>query len=328
TITTYKEVVKKPKELIETPGIRNVRDLSEYLDVFESRIVKSVIVKVDGNYKMILLKGASELNIKKVKQFFNTNNVVIPSNYELEKYGVAVGFIGPINTPLEIFADNEVKSMNNFICGSNKENHHYINANFGRDFEIKKFADLKLFDEKCLCPKCKNECEILDGIEVGQITKLGTVPSEEFKLTYTDEINTRQYVQMGAYTIGLDRLISAIVENNNDENGIIWPVSVAPFKVGIIVSNVNDSEISKYASTLYNKLRTLGIDTVLDDRKESIGIKFNDMDLIGVPILVTIVKKLSDSVCEVKLRRETETKDVKTSKIVEYIQNILEKGIS
>ncbi len=325
TITTVKEVVQKNKEIIKTPGVKTIRDLSEYLDIFPSRILKTIVIKVDNKYKMALLKGESELNIKKLKLLFKTNNVVIPTTYELEKMGIHTGYVGPIDAEIEIIADNEVKSMNNFICGSNKENYHYMNVNYNKDFKISKFADIKLFDDKCLCPKCKNECEILDGIEVGQITKLGSESAKQYKLSYTDEINVKEYVQIGSYSIGLDRVMSAIVENNNDEKGIIWPVSVAPYKVGIVISNINDKEVSKYANTLYKKLEELNIDTILDDRKESIGIKFNDIELIGIPIMVVVGKKLDDGMVEVRLRTEMQSKDVKTNKIIEYIQNILEK---
>ena len=324
-ITTMKEVIPRELELIKTPGLKSIRDLSEYLDVFESRILKTLVIKVDGKLKMILLKGDSSLNVKKLKQLFKTSNIKIPTIYELEKLGTSVGYIGPIGIDIEIIADNEVKSMNNFICGSNKTNYHYTNANYGRDFKINRFADLKLFDEKSVCPKCKNECEILDGIEVGQITKLGKKYSKDLKISYMDEINKKQYAYVGSYTIGLDRVISAIVEKHNDEKGIIWPIDVAPYKVGIIISNVNDDEISKYANNLYEKLETLGIDTILDDRKESIGVKFNDLELMGIPIIVVVGNKLEKNVVEVNLRQDGERKDVKTNKIIEYIQNILEK---
>ena len=325
TITTLKEATFRELELIKTPGKKSIKDLSEYLDVFESRILKSLIIKVDGKFKMILLKGNSSLNVKKLKQLFKTNNIKIPTIYELEKLGTSVGYIGPMNIDIDIIADNEVKSMNNFICGSNKTNYHYKNVNYGRDFKISRFADLKLFDEKSLCPKCKNECEILDGIEVGQITKLGKKYSKDLKVSYIDEINKKQLAHVGCYTIGLDRVMSAIVERHNDEKGIIWPINVAPYKVGIIISNVNDDEISKYAENLYDKLETLGIDTILDDRKESIGIKFNDLELMGIPIIVVVGKKLEKNIVEVNIRKEGEPKEVKTNKIIEYIQNILEK---
>ena len=325
TITTVKDVEQKKMELVKTPGTKTIKDVSEYLDVFPDTILKSLVVKVDEVYKMILLKGNSELNVEKLKVLFKTRNIEIPDQYELERIGTCTGFIGPINSTMEIIADNEVKSMHNFICGSNRVGYHYKNVNYQRDFKINRFADLKLFDENSLCPKCKSKCEIINGIEVGQITKLSPEDSKPYNLKYTDEINHEEYVHMGCYQMGIDRVLSAIVENNHDEIGIVWPMNVAPFKVCIIEANVNDNDITKFSNALYDKLKALGIDTILDDRKESIGVKFNDMDLVGIPIRVTVGKKVSEGIVELKLRTEEKEKEVKISKIVEQIQKILEK---
>ena len=322
-IITNREIQHKEKKLVSTPNVKSIKEVSDYLNVFESNILKSLICKVDGIYKMILLKGESELNVKKLKVLFNTNNIEIPSVYELEKIGTSVGYVGPIGCTMEIIADNEVKSMHNLVCGSNKNNYHYINVNYGRDFKINRFADLKLFDKTSLCPKCKNKCTIIKGIEVGQICKLGTKYSNLYNLTYTDEVNKKCDVYMGSYQIGIDRLINAIVEHNYDDNGIIWPISISPYKVAIIVSNINDDNIKKYSNSIYNKLNNLGIDTIIDDRKETIGVKFNDMDLIGIPIRITIGNLLNDNLVEVKLRNEDKTKNIPTSELIEYIESLL-----
>ena len=325
TITTTKDVLPKQREMVETPNCKSINEVSEFLDVFPSRILKSLIIKVDGKYKMVILKGNSELNIKKIQKLYKTLDIEIPSVYELEKIGTTPGYVGPINCTMEIIADNEVKSMNNFICGANKEGYHYTNVNYGRDFKINRFEDLKLFDESSLCPLCKGECDILNSIEVGQISKLKKEDSIKYDLKYTDEVNSMDYVYMGSYHIGIDRCISAIVEANNDENGIIWPIRVAPYKIGIVVTNVNDEEISKYADNLYSKLTNLGIDTLLDDRKESVGVKFNDMDLIGIPIRITVGDCFKDGNVEVKLRSDEKSREIKTNKIIEYLQNIIDK---
>ena len=325
TITTMKEVIPKKRELVKTPGCKSIDEVSEFLDIFPSRILKSLIIKVNGRYKMVLLKGNSELNVKKIQKLYKTLDIEIPTVYELEKIGTTPGYVGPINCTMEIIADNEVKSMNNFVCGANKEDCHYINVNFGRDFKINRFEDIKLFDENSMCPLCKGECEILNSIEVGQISKLNKDDAVKYDLKYTDEINSTDYVRMGSYHIGIDRCISAIVEANHDDNGIIWPIRVAPYKIGIIVTNVNDEEISKYADNLYNKLMNLGIDTLLDDRKESVGVKFNDMDLIGIPIRITVGDCFKEGNVEVKLRSDDKSKEIKTSKIIEYLQNIIDK---
>ncbi|MBR4177754.1 MAG: proline--tRNA ligase [Bacilli bacterium] len=323
TINTEKEVDEKKKELIKTPNAKTIKEVSEYLNVFPSKVLKSIICKINGQYKMILLKGESELNIKKLKIFFKTNNIEIPSVYELEKIGTSVGYVGPINSTMEIIADNEVKGMKNFVCGANKNNYHYINVNYGRDFKINRYADLKLFDNNSLCPKCKNKCKIIKGIEVGQIYKLGTNYSELYNLKYTDEVNNECRVYMGSYQMGLDRCISAIVEKNHDDRGIIWPMEVAPYKVAIVVTNTNDHESLKYANNLYDKLNSIGIDTLIDDRKESIGVKFNDIDLIGIPIRITIGKKIEYNIVEIKLRSEEKIIDLNIVDVIDCIKRIL-----
>ena len=325
SVITNREISNKEKKLVSTPNVKSIKEVSDYLNVFESNILKSLICKVDGSYKMILLKGESELNIKKLKLLFKTNNIEIPSVNELEKIGTSVGYVGPIGCTMEIIADNEVKSMHNFVCGSNKKDYHYINVNYGKDFRINRFADLKLFDKHSLCPKCKNKCEIVRGIEVGQINKLGDNYSSLYDLYYTDEVNKECKVHMGSYQIGIDRIISAIVEHDHDDNGIIWPMNVAPYKVAIVISNVNDNEIKKYSNSLYDKLMSEGIDTILDDRKESIGVKFNDMDLIGIPIRVTVGNLLKDNLVEVKLRNEKDSANVALSEIVDYIKETIYK---
>lgn len=320
SIYINKEVAFKKKELVSTPNIKTIKEVSEYLNVFPNNVLKSLICKVDDVYKMILLRGNSELNVKKLKKLFKTNNIEIPSTYELEKIGTCVGYIGPVNCTMEIIADEEVKSMHNFVCGSNIENKHYINVNYGRDFKINRYADLKLFDKNCLCPKCKNKCNIIKGYEVGQIFKLGNIYSKLYDLTYKDERNEFDYVHMGSYQIGLDRCLSAIVESNHDDDGIIWPMNIAPYKVAIVIANVNDQETVKYANSLYDKLIDLGIDTLLDDRKETVGIKFNDMDLIGIPIRITVGKHLEEGKVEYKLRKEKDVTLISTDNIVEQVQ--------
>ncbi len=329
SIYTNREIEYKQKELVYTPNVKTIKDISEYLNVFSSNILKSLILKINDEYKMFILKGESELNINKLKKIFKTNNIVFPTENELEKIGTSVGFIGPIGSTMEVIADNEIKSMHNFICGSNKKNYHYINVNVNRDFKINRYADIKLFDKNSLCPVCKNKCNILKGIEVGQLFKMGTYFSELFDLNFTNELNNQEYVQLGSYQIGIDRCMSAIVENNHDENGIIWPFSVAPFKVSIVPTNMNDKEILKYSKLLHDKLNEIGIDTILDDRKETVGIKFNDMDLIGIPIRITIGKKfIEEELIEVKFRNNLDTEYIEKSKIIEYIKSVMKDKLN
>lgn len=315
----------KSSKLIYTPNKKSIKSLSEFLQVDPKNIIKSLILKVDDEYKMILLRADAELNVYKLKKVLKTNNIEIPSEYELDRIGTKVGYIGPLKTTMQVIADNEVKSMYNAICGSNKENYHYKNVTPGIDFKVNKYADIKLFNKSSLCPRCKSECDIINGIEVGHIFKLETSYSKVYNLRYLDETNELNYVHMGSYGIGLDRCISAIVEKHNDEKGIIWPMEVAPYKVGIVIINVNDKETYKYASNLYKKLEQLGIDTILDDRKETVGIKFNDMDLMGIPIRITIGRKLEEGYIEFKLRDEKESHDIDRDIIIKTILDTINK---
>ncbi len=294
----------------------------ENLDL-NSNFIKSVIIKADDIYKMILLKNNAKINIYRLSKILNTDNIEIPSDYELNKLGTVNHFIGPIDMDMEIIADNEVKSIFNAVCGSNKEGYYYENVNPGIDFKVNRYADIKLFDDNSLCPRCKTKCNILNGVEVGHIFKLEDNYSKIYDLKYNNEINELEYVHMGSYGIGLDRCIDAIVESHHDDKGIIWPMEVSPFKVAIVVINVNDRDSLNYSKKLYEKLNSLNIDTLLDDRKCSVGIKFNDMDLIGIPIRITIGEKLEQGFVEFKLRNNEKSYDISTdtiiSKVVEEI---------
>lgn len=321
-----KEEVKiEKKQKIYTPNIKTIKELTDYLDIEASNIIKSLIIKVDETYKMILLRGDAELNIKKIEKMFDKKEITIPSEEELERMGTFPGFVGPIKTTMEVIADNEIKTMYNAICGSNEKDYHYKNINPGIDFKVNRYANLKLFNDSSLCPRCKSKCEVLKGIEVGHIFKLGSVYSQIYNLRYSDEKNELNYVHMGSYGIGIDRCISSIVEKNHDEKGIIWPMEVAPYKVGIVIVNVNDKEAYKYAKMLYEKLNKIGISCLLDDRKETVGVKFNDMDLIGVPIRITLGRKISDNIVELKERKDSESRDVETIKLMEEIFKIINK---
>lgn len=300
----------KTKKLVKEEEI-NLKDKSNF--------IKSIVVKLDESYKMLLLKGNAEINLYKLYKVLKTDKIEFPNEYELDKIGTNINYVGPISATMEIIADNEVKSMFNAICGSNKKGYYYINVNPGVDYKVNRYVDIKLFDKNSLCPRCKSKAEIFNCVEVGQIYKLDTNYSKTYDLKYSDETNTLQYVYMGSYGIGLDRCIDAIVEKHHDENGIIWPIDVSPYKVAIVVLNVDDSESFKYAKKLYEKLQDLKIDTLLDDRRDNIGVKFNDIDLIGIPIRITIGSKLESGFVELKLRNNEKSTDIETTTVITRI---------
>ena len=320
-----KDVQKKKRELVKTDENKTVKDLCMFFNVNEKNVLKSIVFKVDGIYKLALLRGSAELNVNKLMSIYDSTDVEIPTKEDLEKLDVPVNYIGPINCAMEIIADNEVKLMKNFICGSNKKYYHFKNVNVGRDFKIDKYDDIKVFDENSLCPLCKNKCEMTKGIEIGQINKIGDKLSSYYNISYTDEANQKSFIQIGSYYIGIDRCLNAIVEENHDEKGIIWPMSVAPYKVAIVVANMNHEKMCSSADKIYKKLESNGIDTLFDDRKESIGVKLNDIELIGIPIIIIIGNNIDKNIVEVKLRNKKDVKEIQLNKFYDYISNLIDK---
>lgn len=316
---------KYKKENIEIKQKKLVR--KEELNLNDD-FIKSIIIKVDNKYKMVLLKNNAQVNIYRLNKLFDTENIEMPTEDELTALGTVNHFVGPINMDMEIIADNEVKTLANAVCGSNKDGLYYTNVNPGIDFKVDRYADIKLFDNNSLCPRCKSECDILNGVEVGHIFKLEDNYSKLYDLKYSNEINELEYVHMGSYGIGLDRCINAIVESHHDEKGIIWPMEVSPYKVAIVVINVNNRESFDFSKRLYNKLNSVGIDTLLDDRKENPGVKFNDMDLIGIPIRITIGQKFENGYVEFKLRNSDTSTDVSTENIINKVIEEVKKQVA
>jgi len=288
--------------------------------------IKSIIIKVDEQYKMILLKNNAQINFYRLTKMFNTENIELAGDYDFNKLNISHKFVGPIDIDIEIIADNEIKSLKNASCGSNKEGYYYINVNPGIDFKVNRYADIKLFDRNSLCPRCKSECEILNGIEVGHIFKLDDNYSKIYDLKYLNEVNELEYVHEGSYGIGLDRCIDAIVEQHHDDNGIIWPMEVSPYKVCIVVINMDDKDALNYSKKLHDKLNNLGIDTLLDDRRVSPGIKFNDMDLIGIPIRITIGDKLKEGFVEYKIRDNEKSHDISFNTVITTIIDEIDRN--
>ena len=220
--------------------------------------------------------------------------------------------------------DTEVSVMVNFIVGANKKDYHYKNVNI-EDFKVDMVCDVRNVKEGDMCPKCGNKLVFTKGIEIGNTFKLGTKYSEAFDLTYTDKENNQKPVVMGCYGIGIGRCMSAIVEQNNDENGIIWPVNIAPYKVAIVVIDIKDDEQYQAANHLYQIFKEANIDVLLDDRNERAGVKFNDMDLIGIPIRITIGKKIKEHIVELKKREEKENMEISVFDVLYKVQDIIDE---
>lgn len=325
TLLTNKSLEEeKTRELVKTPNVGTIDDVSNFLNVSKDKIVKTLIYEIDDSYYAALVKGDNEVNEAKLKKLLNANKVSLASFEKVEELTNAnIGFAGPIGLSIPVVIDNEVANMTNFVVGANKTDYHYINVNLS-DFTFILSADIRNITKDDVCPKCGRKINFKNGIEIGNIYKLGTEYSKKLNLTYLDKDNESKYVHMGSYSIGLDRVLAAVVEQNHDDRGIVWPISIAPFKVAIIVVNTNDEKQSDSANYLYEELRKNNISTVLDDREERVGVKFNDMDLIGIPIRVTIGNKINDGMLEIKQRKKDTFYEVSLYDALAKIEDIIE----
>lgn len=308
------------KELIHTPNAKTISEVAAFLNLPEDRFVKTIIYKIDNQPYAILVSGTDEINETKVRKLLKAETVEIADEETVKKVTNAeVGFAGPIDLDIPVIMDEKVLNLKNFIVGANKTDYHYKNVNL-QDFTVKLIGDLRLVKEKEKCPICGGKIYFKKGIEVGNIFKLGTKYSEALDLYYSDQNNQLNPVIMGSYGIGIGRIMAAVVEQNNDENGMIWPLTIAPYQVGIVIINSNDPEQIKIANQLYEELKSNNIEVLLDDRDERPGIKFNDLDLIGIPLRITIGNKIKDNLVELKGRTETDSTDI-------LIQDVLKETI-
>ncbi len=316
---------KLEKDLVYTKDAKTIEEVSNYLNEAESKFVKTLIYDIDGKLYAVLVKGDSEVNELKLEKIFDGKHVKLASEDIIKrKVNTKIGFIGPISLNIPIIMDTEVSVMVNFIVGANKKDYHYKNVNI-EDFKVDMVCDVRNVKEGDMCPKCGNKLVFTKGIEIGNTFKLGTKYSEAFDLTYTDKENNQKPVVMGCYGIGIGRCMSAIVEQNNDENGIIWPVNIAPYKVAIVVIDIKDDEQYQAANHLYQIFKEANIDVLLDDRNERAGVKFNDMDLIGIPIRITIGKKIKEHIVELKKREEKENMEISVFDVLYKVQDIIDE---
>lgn len=318
------EEEEKKLELVETPKSKTIEEVSKLLNIPVEKTVKAMLMRINNELVTFFLRGDRELNETKVCKLFNINELVFADDTLIATSNAVPGFTGPLGLNSKIVIDKEVLGMKNFVVGANKEGYHYKNCNI-KDFKYDMVEDISSVKEGDVCPHCGGKIYFKKGIEIGNTFKLGTKYAKSLGLTYLDEFNKPQYVTMGCYGIGIGRVLASIVEQNNDEKGIIFPMAVAPFKVCIVPSNMKDEHIVETADKIYQALTEANIDTIYDDRDERLGVKFNDMDLIGIPIRITVGKKLTENKVELKLRKEDVSKDIDVENVIEEIKNIIEK---
>ncbi len=321
-----KDEALKDMEKVLTENQKTIADVSAFLHVTAEDCIKSLLFKVDDKYVLVLVRGDHEVNDIKLKNIFQAGVVELADADETnEVLGCTVGSLGPVAVSgVEVIADHAVKAIVNGVCGANEEDYHFINANPERDFSVSRYEDLRFIQEGDPSPDGQGSILFAEGIEVGHVFKLGTRYSEAMNAVYLDENGKTKPFIMGCYGIGVSRTMAAIAEQFNDDKGLIWPVSVAPFDVHLIVVNMKDEAQSSLAERLYTQLKQNKWDVLLDDRQERPGVKFADSDLIGLPIRVTVGKKAGEGIVEVKVRKTGEMFEVHTDELIAKISGILE----
>ena len=311
---------------IHTPNVKTIEDLMKFFDADPKLFVKTLIYRAEDRVVAVMVRGDREVNEIKLANYLGANEIEMADAQTVnEVTGAEVGFAGPVGIKCELLMDNEVAEMKNFIVGANKTDYHYLNVQIGRDFNPDATLDLRTIVTGDKCPKCGKEIKTAQGIEVGHIFKLGTKYSEALGCSFLDEKGNDVTAIMGCYGIGVSRCIAAIIEQNCDDNGIIWPVAVAPYEVLIVPVNATDETQIEIAEEIYNKLQAAGIEVVMDDRDERAGVKFKDADLLGFPVRITVGKFAKDGIVEFKLRNSDEVIKISPAeaadKAIEYIKS-------
>jgi len=299
-------------ELVDTPNVRTIEQVTSFLKKSPKKLVKTLIYKAGDEVVAALVRGDRELNEPKLRQALGVKSVEMADAETIEKLtGAEVGFAGPVGlNGAIIIADREIADMVNFVVGGNKTDAHFVNVNIGRDFEPAKFTDLHVASKGDPCPRCKGSLREERGIELGHIFKLGTVYSEKMNAMFLDDDGKENPFVMGCYGMGVSRMLAAIPEANNDKDGMIWPISVAPFEVEVLLLNPDDEDQCVAAARLYEELQQAGVDVLLDERDERPGVKFKDADLIGVPIQVVAGRFAGEGKVEVRQRTSSEKEQV------------------
>jgi prolyl-tRNA synthetase len=318
----------KPSEVVATPGAHTVADICAFLNVGPERIIKTIIAVADGKPVAALVRGDRELNLPKFGRLLGKANVALADAETVVRVTSApVGFAGPIGLPADvpIYADNELRQSANYVVGANEADAHRINVTPGRDFTVTAWGDIRTAVAGDRCPRCETGyLTEARGIEVGHIFKLGTKYSRDMGALYQNESGEKHPIIMGCYGLGVSRTMAAAVESHYDENGIVWPITIAPFEAAVLIANMGDAAQKQAGQELHAALKALHVDVLLDDREERVGVKFKDMDLIGAPVQVIVGKGLADGTVEVGLRRaKSERQNVAVQDAPHFIANLV-----
>ncbi|WP_392434489.1 proline--tRNA ligase [Finegoldia magna] len=318
-------VEKLPSEKVLTPNCKTIEEVSDFLNVDKAHCLKAVDLMVEGKPVIVFIPGDRELNMTKLIGYLKCpeHEIEMMEEKDILALNSSPGFTGPIGLDCRIIIDSRVTQMKNFVVGANEENYHIKNVNYGDDFEGEIVEDLLMVQEGDIDPETKSPLKFKRGIEVGNIFQLGQKYSKSMNATFLDENGKEQFFWMGSYGIGVTRSVSAIVEQNHDDKGMIWPLVVAPYHVIITIVNTKNDEQNTLAEKLYEKLLLQGVEVLLDDRKERVGVKFNDRDLIGIPLRITVGKKADEDIVEFSERKTLENVEMSSTEAYDKVMEII-----
>jgi prolyl-tRNA synthetase len=315
-----------PVEEVHTPNLKTVEEVAQFLNVKPSNLIKTMIVEVEGKPIAALVRGDHELSLTKLRKSLGAELVELATPATIQEVtGGPMGFSGPVGLNIRKVADISVQNMGTSVTGANKEDYHVINVDLSRDYEIKEFFDIKVASDGDKCPKCDGgTLSSTRGIEVGHVFMLGTKYSEAMNATFVDSDGKIKPFIMGCYGIGIGRTVAAAIEQNHDENGMIFPKSLAPFEVTVLPLKIKDEEIRAAAEQIYSELIEAGYEAIIDDRDVGPGFKFKDAELIGIPIIVAVgPRTIKDGEAEVKVRNTGDSRNIKLKVVVKEIQELL-----
>ena len=318
-----------PLKKVETPDKKTVEEVTQFLKVRPEDLVKTLILETEQGAVAALIRGDHEINESRLGNLLGCEEVKLASDdVVLRVTGAPKGYAGPIGLSVKVIADYAIESMVDFVTGANERDAHYINVNLGRDVKVDQLGNLRMVKEGDLCPRCGKSLSFSRGIEVGHIFKLGTKYSKALKATYLDENGREREIVMGCYGIGVARTAAGAIEQYHDEDGIIWPMPIAPFQVIVVPVNNKIETLMETAEGIYRLLADNGVEVLLDDRDSTPGVKFKDADLIGIPLRVTIgVKNLKKGLVEIRRRKNGETTAIERDNVVETVSALIHEEI-
>lgn len=333
-LDSVKVVDQLPLQKTSTPDMKTIADVAAFLGMATDKTIKTLVyTSGTGDHVMAILRGDHELNEIKLKNCLGWDEILMAGEEQIMGItGSPIGFLGPLGLKekVPVIADLAVEAMSNAVIGANEKDMHYTNANPGRDFSVDRFADIRNVEAGDPCPRCEQgKLEMWRGIEVGHVFKLGTKYSKSLNATYLDADGKEQIIFMGCYGIGIGRTVAAAIEQNHDENGIIFPLPIAPFHCSVVALNTKDKGVMAEAEEIYFKLEKKGIDVLFDDRDERPGVKFKDNDLIGIPLRIVVGSKgLAEGKVEIKIRNTGEVLLLPIEDAIEHVQKMVETALA